>query len=102
MSRAPVLVGTRVKRDNGRWQVKVAPGEWKWEPRRSRKRKGRVVAFEVSHEEWALLVAVVEAWGEQSVAAFARCLVLDTVVEDLLPDLALMRQTNAQRPERTR
>jgi len=74
MSRAPVPVGTRVKRSNGRWQVKVAPGEWKWEPRPSRKRKGRVVAFEVSHAEWAVLAALAAAWGQPSVSALARLL----------------------------
>ena len=74
MSRAPVPVGTRVKRSNGRWQVKVAPGEWKWEPRRSRKRKGRVVAFEVSEPEWAVLTSLAAAWGQPSVSALARTL----------------------------
>jgi len=72
VSRAPVPVGTRVRRSNGRWQVKVAPGGWKWEPRPSRKREGRVVAFEVSHEEWARLEKVAGALGIGSVAAFAR------------------------------
>jgi len=74
MSRAPVPVGTRVKRSNGRWQVKVAPGEWKWEPRPSRKRKGRVVAFEVDDREWDHLAHLARAWGLPSVSALARAL----------------------------
>jgi len=75
MSRAPVPVGTRVKRSNGRWQVKVAPGEWKWEPRPSRKRKGRVVAFEVSHREWAAIQGAAQRHG-LSVSAFASWVVI--------------------------
>jgi len=81
MSRAPVPVGTRVKRSNGRWQVKVAPGEWRWEPRPSRKRKGRVVGFEVSHEDWHRLELAAECFGDIAVATFARTFLFDHLAE---------------------
>lgn len=80
MSRQPVPVGTRMFREGRGWQVKGVDGRWRWEakPKPDRRRKGRVVAFEVTHAEWEALQDIADSY-DWSVARLARFDVLRNI-----------------------
>ena len=82
----PEPIGTRVKRSNGRWQVKCGGCEehghplgvprWHWEPRKRRDFGHSVVVHGFSDEEWTILQAIAHNQGD-SVSALTRSLLGD-------------------------